>query len=82
VFNPELIVLGGLLGRIHPLAARIIERELDRRALAAPRRVVRVVPSSLGTDAPLLGAAELAFEPLLSDPAQWLRPSEPLAAAV
>lgn len=81
VFNPELIVLGGLLGRIQPLAAASIERELDRRALAAPRRVVRVVPSSLGTDAPLLGAAELAFEPLLSDPAQWLRPSEPLAAA-
>lgn len=82
VFNPELVVLGGLLGRIHPLAAPIIERELDRRALAAPRGVVRVVPSSLGTDAPLLGAAELAFEPLLSDPAQWLRSGEPLAAAV
>jgi hypothetical protein len=28
-------------------------------------------------DAPLLGAAELAFEPLLADPAAWLgtRPS-------
>ena len=33
-----------------------------------------VVPASLGVDAPLLGAAELAFEPLLADPASWLRP--------
>jgi hypothetical protein len=31
--------------------------------------MVRIVASSLGQDAPLLGAAELAFEPLLADPA-------------
>ena len=30
----------------------------------------------LGVDAPLLGAAELAFEPLLADPASWLRPRD------
>ena len=30
-----------------------------------------LVPASLGVDAPLLGAAELAFEPLLADPAAW-----------
>ncbi len=74
VLNPRLIVLGGLLSRIHPYVALTVERELDRRALAAPRGLVRVVPASLGVDAPLLGAAELAFEPLLSDPAAWLGP--------
>jgi len=31
-----------------------------------------VVAASLGDDAPLLGAAELAFEPLLDDPAAWV----------
>jgi len=72
VFNPELVVLGGLLGRIHPLAASSIERELQRRSLAAARALVRVVPASLGVDAPLRGAAELAFDPLLGDPAAWL----------
>jgi hypothetical protein len=30
------------------------------------------MPTGLGMDAPLLGAAELAFEPLLADPAAWL----------
>ncbi len=74
VFNPRLIVLGGLFSRIHPYIASTIELELDRRALAAPRSLVRVVPATLGVDAPVLGAAELAFEPLLADPAAWLGP--------
>ena len=65
---------GGLFGRIHPFVARIVEAELDRRALAAPRRLVRIVPAKLGVEAPLRGAAELAFEPLLADPARWMRP--------
>ena len=74
IFNPRLVVLGGLFGRIHPFVARTIAAELDRRGLPAPREIVRVVPASLGVDAPLLGAAELAFDPLLADPASWLRP--------
>jgi predicted NBD/HSP70 family sugar kinase len=78
VFNPRLVVLGGLFGWIHPLVSGTLEAELDRRVLAAPRRLVRVVPAALGVDAPLLGAAELAIEPILADPAAWLadRPVE------
>jgi predicted NBD/HSP70 family sugar kinase len=72
VFNPRLVVLGGLFEPIHPFVREAIERELDRRALPAPRKLVRLVPATLGADAPLLGAAELAFEPLLADPAVWL----------
>jgi predicted NBD/HSP70 family sugar kinase len=74
VLNPELVVLGGLFGRIHPFVVGAFQREFDRRVLPAPRRLVRVVPTTLGMDASLLGAAELAFEPLLADPAKWLRP--------
>jgi predicted NBD/HSP70 family sugar kinase len=74
IFNPELIVLGGLFGRIHPFVGPVLEHELDRRALDAPRRLVRVVPATLGVDAPLLGATELAFEPLIADPAGWFAP--------
>jgi predicted NBD/HSP70 family sugar kinase len=74
ILNPRLIVLGGLFGRIHPYVRPMLEHELDRRALAAPRRLARIVPAMLGEDAPLLGAAELAFEPLLEDPAGWMVP--------
>jgi len=71
VLNPQLVILGGVFGRIHPFVSRTLDDELDRRALPAPRRLVRIVPATLGVDAPLLGAAELAFEPLLIDPAVW-----------
>ena len=33
------------------------------------------LPAALGDDAPLIGAAELAFEPLLADPSLWTRPA-------
>jgi predicted NBD/HSP70 family sugar kinase len=75
VFNPQVVVLGGLFGRIHPFVEDTLRTELDRLALPQSREVVRVVPASLGVDAPLLGAAELAFEPLLADPAMWIRPA-------
>lgn len=74
VLNPRLIVLGGSFGRMHPFVIRSLEEELDRRVLAAPRSIVRVVATRLAADAPLLGAAELAFEPLLADPATRRQP--------
>jgi predicted NBD/HSP70 family sugar kinase len=80
ILNPELVVLGGRLTASYPFVRSTLEAELDRRVLRASRRIVRVVTTSLGPDAPVLGAAELAFEPLLADPAAWLRPRVALPA--
>jgi predicted NBD/HSP70 family sugar kinase len=80
VLNPSLVLLGGRLTASYPFVRSTLEAELDRRVLRASRRLVRVVPTSLGDDAPLLGAAELAFGPLLADPAAWLRPRRTMAA--
>jgi len=77
--NPSLVVFGGLFQRIHPFVSSIVEAELDRRALPAPRRLVRVVAGSLGAEAPLIGAAELALEPVLADPSAWLHRSTDLS---
>lgn len=84
VLNPELVVLGGLCGRIYPFAGAALHAELDRLALEASRELVKVVPATLGVDAPLLGAAELAFEPLLADPAAWtpVRALDPMRRSV
>jgi predicted NBD/HSP70 family sugar kinase len=79
VLNPERVVLGGLFGRLYPYVAPIVERQLDDRALAAPRRLVDVMPAALRDDAPLVGAAELAFERFLVDPAMWLSPRRSVA---
>lgn len=78
VFDPGLIVLGAVFGRIHPFVARTLEAELDRLALPASRALVQIVPATLGIDAPLLGAAELAFEALLADPAIRVGPRDHL----
>ena len=80
ILNPQLVLIGGRFAPSYPFLRTALEAELDRRVLRASRRLVRVIPATLGVDAPLLGAAELAFEPLLSDPAAWLRPRHALAA--
>ncbi|HEU4840102.1 MAG TPA: ROK family protein, partial [Ilumatobacteraceae bacterium] len=69
MLNPARVVLGGHLARVHGFIAATVEDVLDERALGAPRALVAVVPARLGVDAAVLGAAELAFEPLLADPA-------------
>ena len=71
IFNPERVVLGGRFALLHQFFAATVEDGLARRALAAPRSLVEIVPALLGVDAPLLGAAELAFAPILGDPASW-----------
>jgi predicted NBD/HSP70 family sugar kinase len=75
IFNPQVVILGGLFGRIHPFVEARVEEELNRLALPQAREAVRLLPAALGDDAPLLGAAELAFEPLLADPSLWTRPA-------
>ena len=82
VFDPELIVLGGLLGRILPHITEPVANELGRRVLSASRNRVRVIAARLGADAPLIGAAESALEPLLADPAGWLLPRSLAARSV
>ena len=71
ILNPRLVILGGTFARLHPLVRGAIDANLAAYALPGPRALVQVVPAELGEDAPLIGAAELAFEALLADPAAW-----------
>jgi predicted NBD/HSP70 family sugar kinase len=81
LLNPRVIVLGGLFARIHLFIDRALDAQLDGMALSGPRQVVRVAPAALGIDALIIGAAELALEPYVADPAGWLGPRAQLAAA-
>ena len=80
ILNPQMIVLGGLFGRIHPFVATSLRTEIDRLGLRASSELVEVRPASLGIDAPLIGAAELAFEPLLTNPLAWASTAQAAAA--
>jgi predicted NBD/HSP70 family sugar kinase len=66
VLGPELVVLGDLFTALPPtlvaeVAAAVRKRSLVSRAVGG----TRIVASTLGADVTLLGAAELAFEPVL-----------------
>ena len=68
VFNPQRVVLGGLLGDMWPFVDQIVLDELRVRVLAPALAVVEIRAAQLGADGPLLGAAELALTRVLDDP--------------
>ncbi|HLT10427.1 MAG TPA: ROK family transcriptional regulator [Micromonosporaceae bacterium] len=68
VFNPDMIVFGGTLRDVYLASAVQVRGRLYRMCPPAVRDHVRLRTPTLGDDASLLGAAELAFERLLADP--------------
>ena len=71
--------MGGSLEDVLTLAQTHLETALDQHAMAAARSMVELCATGLGEDGSLLGAAELAFSPLLADPLGALA-SLPVAA--
>ncbi|MEU4424985.1 ROK family transcriptional regulator [Actinoplanes sp. NPDC024001] len=68
IFNPEVVIFGGTLRDVYLGAAAQVRSRLNAVGLPACREHVRLRTPELGTDAALIGAAELAFEHLLDDP--------------
>jgi len=68
IFNPEMVIFGGMLRDVYLASAAQIRSRLNSMGLPGCREHVRLRTPSLGDDAALIGAAELAFEQLLADP--------------
>jgi predicted NBD/HSP70 family sugar kinase len=68
VLNPQLVVLGGYFASASSVWGDALFEQVRAAVLPVSRSDLRIVPAQLGTDAALLGAAELAFEHLLADP--------------
>jgi len=62
LFNPELIVLGGPVGRAAPNLLAPLTEEVRRRAMGYPFSAVRIVTSQMGPYAPAIGAAALVLQ--------------------
>ena len=69
VFDPDRVVLGGLLGRVLPHLRDRLDVELAERRFRHASRDVEVLEAALGEQATTVGAAELAFDALVRDPA-------------
>ena len=76
LLNPSLIVLGGFLRILVRAAPGALEEALRTPGIRGPREGVAIELAPLGEDPILVGAAELAFEPLIRDPAGFLRPGD------
>jgi predicted NBD/HSP70 family sugar kinase len=68
IFNPEAIVMGGVLGQVWLARQRLVMTTMASRGPAALLEQVRVLPAGLGEDSSLIGAAEMGFGRLLADP--------------
>lgn len=80
MFNPQMVVLGGLLSQVWIARRQIVLDALDPANLIVAGDSIDIRPSALGDDASLLGAAELAFAPLLADPTRIQNRPNPAAA--
>ena len=69
VFNPRLLVLGGFLGSLYEASPDALDAALAEQALPASAALVTVSRARLRATILMVGAAELAFEQLLADPA-------------
>ncbi|MFI6479703.1 ROK family protein [Nonomuraea sp. NPDC050663] len=65
-FNPEVVVVGGLLSRVHDHLLAGIRETVYRRSLPLATQHLTIVPSRTGVDAAAWGAGILAREHYLS----------------
>lgn len=69
VLNPSVVVLGGFLATIAELGRDELMAEVGRYAMRESTEELDIRSAALGADRLLIGAAEIAFDDLLRDPA-------------
>lgn len=72
LFNPEMVVLGGVLRQVFPLVEDEVLAAMRDWAMGPAAEEAQIVLPGLGGDSVLVGAAELAFTDMLQDPVATL----------
>lgn len=72
LFNPSVVVLSGFLAALH--AAARSDDTLFGEAIRSSRETVRIQDAAPGADQLMLGAAEIVFDTLITDPAAFRPP--------
>lgn len=68
VFDPQAVILGGLLSALYPAVRADVDAELRHGTLDATDRRTEILLPGLGRDSVLVGAGELAFGAMMADP--------------
>ncbi|MET7463183.1 ROK family protein [Nonomuraea sp. NPDC005501] len=69
LLDPGTIVLGGAFARLFPWLERPVSDVLSARLRQMRRTAPRLAVSAIGADAAILGAAGLAMQRVIADPA-------------
>lgn len=73
LFNPGVVVFGGTLRDLYTVAAPYVAARIEQHAMPVSRERAKLSLSGLADDATLIGAADLGFADLLSDPLSFPR---------
>ena len=68
VFDPEVVVMGGMFNDLWRHIGDVVASDLARTSFGGRARPGVVVAGMLGNSGRLIGAAELAYQPLLDNP--------------
>jgi glucokinase-like ROK family protein len=68
LFNPQMMILGGVLGHAADFLMPIVERSIESNALALSRQAVRLAASKYGDETCVMGAATLVLDQIMRDP--------------
>ena len=62
IFSPDMIIIGGSVSKMGELLFEPVRQQVLKRAFELPAQAVKIVPSTLGDDVGLFGAAFFAQE--------------------
>jgi predicted NBD/HSP70 family sugar kinase len=68
LFNPGVVIFGGMLRDLYAAAAPQVAARIAQHAMPVSRARAELRLAGLAGDATLIGAADLAFAPMLADP--------------
>jgi glucokinase-like ROK family protein len=68
IFNPELVVLGGVLARANSILIPVIETTVWENALGQPRETLKIAISAHQSEACTVGAAAIVLDEILRYP--------------
>lgn len=67
-FNPEAVVIGGNVWHVSQLLLQEVRQTVSAHAITTSARKTRIIPSSLGADTAIIGAATLVLEEMFQAP--------------
>jgi predicted NBD/HSP70 family sugar kinase len=71
IFNPQRIVVGGVLDQLSDLILPITRDIFEKHSLFLPRQEIKIVSPALGADSCVLGCVALVLDEVIRQRAQF-----------